>query len=450
MDKPNIFKIVTVGIGLFIGIFAILVFSGKIPGLSNSSTANANKPTINVWGTIPEDAFTSAASEMSIRTGKQTSIAYTYIPAEQFADKLSRAVAVNSAPDLVLAQHDILLSVNSLLYPMSYTYMSELEYKDTFVDATHAFALPFGAVFYPVLIDPVITFYNRGMLSQKGFTTPVKTWNDLAKYQKELTEYDVSGKPKQSAFAIGAYLNVAYAKDILMAMIMQLGHIPVTAIFYTDASNKVVGNINTDVGLGTTGDDTVPDLVKLLRFQSAFSDPQKTTFTWSESGDRDISMFSRGQLAFYFGRASDMNKVRGVNKNIDMGITYFPQFADSKLLVTTGAIYGAAPVKTTTDPEYAISVARKFSDNVFSSVLSSVLGMSSARRDVLAGTDGSERAEVVGRSALIMKSFYDPNPINSSALVRGLYDNILSGRKSISEAVDAFDRDWSKLYTSNK
>ena len=76
--------------------------------------------------------------------------------------------------------------------------------------------------------------------------------------------------------------------------------------------------------------------------------------------------------------------------------------------------------------------------------------MSSARRDVLAGTDGSEKAEVIGRSALIMKSFYDPNPLTSSSLTRDLYSNILSGRKSIAEAVDAFERDWTKVYTSNK
>lgn len=451
MDKPNIFKIATIGIGIFIGIFAILVFSGKVPGLSNTSvTADANKPTLVVWGTLPETAFNTAVSEMSIRTGKQTSIAYTYISQAEFADKLARAAAVNNAPDLVVAEHDTLLSVNSLLYPMAYTYMSELEYKDTFVDSTHGYALPFGAVFYPVLIDPIITFYNRGMLSQNGFTAPVKTWNDLARYQKDLTVYDVTGKPKQSAFAIGTYNNINYAKDILMAMIMQLGHIPVKAIFYLDASNKVVANINTDVGITTSGDDTIPDLVKVLRFQSAFSDPQKTTFTWSESGASDINMFSRGQLAFYFGRASAMNSIRSVNSNLDVGITYLPQFAGAKTIVTSGAIYGAAPTRNTKDPEYAISIARKFSDNIFSGVLANLLGMSSARRDVLAGTDGSEKAEVIGRSALIMKSFYDPNPLTSSSLTRDLYSNILSGRKSIAEAVDAFERDWTKVYTSNK
>jgi hypothetical protein len=141
-----------------------------------------------------------------------------------------------------------------------------------------------------------------------------------------------------------------------------------------------------------------------------------------------------------------LSTIRAVNQNLDIGITYLPQFENTKVIVTGGAIYGAAVVRTTKDPVYAISVARKFSDNVFSSVLSSLLGMSSARRDVLAGTDGGEKAEIVGRSALIMKSFYDSNPVLSEGLVRDLYSNILSGRKSIAEAADTFDRDWAKVY----
>ncbi len=448
MDKPNIFKIVTIAVGVVIGVFAILVFSGKIPGIgTGSTTTNANKPTIEVWGTLPADAFNAAVSETAIRTAQPLSVSYTYIDPNVFTDTLARAAAVNTAPDLVLAEHDLLLSTNSLLYPMAYTYMSELEYKDTFIDATHQYALPFGALFYPVLIDPLITFYNRGMLSQAGLTGPIKTWSDLARYQKDLTVYDSNGKPKQSAFAIGVYRNISYAKDILMTQLAQLGHTPVKALFYIGINNQVAANINTDVGIGTTGDDTVPDLVKIMRFQTAFSDTQKTTFTWSETGENDLNMFSRGQLGFYFARASSLSRIRAINQNIDIGITYFPQFENTKALTTGGAIYGAAVVRTTADPEYSISVARKFSDNIFSSMLSNALGMSSARRDVLAGTDGSEKAEILGRSALIMKSFYDSNPISSETLVRSLYGDILSGRKSIVEAVDTFERDWTKVYT---
>lgn len=448
MDKPNIFKIVTIALGVIIGIFAILLFSGKIPGFGTGSpSANTNRQALVVWGTVPEDMFNAAVTAMSIQTAKQLPISYTYVDPNTLTDALARAAAVNNAPDMVFAQHDVLLSVNSLLYPMAYTYMSELEYKDTFVDATHDYALPFGALFYPVLIDPVITFYNRGMLSQAGFTAPIKTWSDLARYQKELTLYDVNGKPKQSAFAIGTYKNISYAKNILTTMLAQLGHTPVKAVFYLGANNQVNASITTDVGIGTTGDDTVPDMVKLLRFQSAFSDPQKTTFTWSEIGEGDLNMFSRGQLGFFFGRASSLSNIRAVNQNMDIGITYFPQFENTKVTVTGGAIYGIAVVKSTKDPAYAISVARTFADNIFSSILANLLGMSSARRDVLAGTDRSEKSEIVGRSALIMKSFYDANPAQSEALVRDLYSNILSGRKSIPEASDAFDRDWSKVYT---
>jgi maltose-binding protein MalE len=410
MDQPNKFKIITIAIGIVIGIFAILVFSGKVPGIGTpGATSSANKPTIDVWGTLPEAAFNAAVSEMAIQTAQPMSVAYTYIEPSQFTDALARAAAINTAPDIVVAEHDLLLSTNSLLYPMAYTYMSELEYKDTFVDTTHQYALPFGALFYPVLIDPMITFYNRGMLSQNGFASPIKTWSDLARYQKDLTVYDQNGKPKQSAFAIGAYRNISYAKDMLMTQLAQLGHTPVKALFYIGIGNQVQANINTDVGISTTGDDTVPDLVKIMRFQSAFSDTQKTTFTWSETGENDMTMFSRGQLAFYFARASALSSIRAINQNIDVGITYFPQFENTKVMVTGGAIYGAAVVRTTSDPEYSISVARKFSDNVFSSVIANILGMSSARRDVLAGSDGSEKSEILGRSALIILTLHHPS-----------------------------------------
>ena len=162
MEKPNAFKIVSIAASLLIGVLALLIFSGKFPGLGVSNNKNTNKPTLEIWGTLPEASIRNAFDQTQVQTSVITNMNYTYVDPGVFTDQILRASAQGFAPDLIIANSNQLLSVSNLTYTIPYkNFMTELEYKSVFIDGTHQFATPFGALFYPTIADPIINIYNK-------------------------------------------------------------------------------------------------------------------------------------------------------------------------------------------------------------------------------------------------------------------------------------------------
>ena len=262
-----------------------------------------------------------------------------------------------------------------------------------------------------------------------------------------MTKLNADGSPNVSAFGLGAN-NVLNNQGLIFTTLAQLGHTPIRAVWGTGLNGAIDFNLISDIGSGSSSNSSSEsDIVKILRLFTAFSDPQKTSFTWSELTSNDREVFTSGSMAMYFGKASDIGLIKSKNKLLETGITFIPQMSDAKNLVTGGDIYGVSVGKDTKDFPYAASVAMLMSGKVFTSNLAGSMGMASARKDVLAGNDGSEYATVVGRSAQLMRVQYDTHPKETRTVVYQLMDNILSGRKSIVEAVDIFSRSFESLHT---
>lgn len=441
----NIFKIVTIAASVIIGVVAILIFSGKFPGISSSSKQTTNKPTLNVWGTVPQEAVDKAMLATSQATAKPFQFSYTYVDKNQIAGRLTQADATGQAPDLVLVDSDVINTIAGLLYVIPYTYMGELDYKNMYIDASHSYAYPMGAQGYPVLVDPMITYYNKKMFRENNIANPPANWLELPKYQEKLTIRQEGSIPEISAFGMGAN-NVTNQADLLIVSLMQLGHNPARAYYSMDSGNKLSQNFNVDLGLSSNQDneDLQSDIIRILRFQTAFSNPQKTVYTWSEKDDTDIQKFLSGRSAMYFGRASDYYKILSSSPNLELGISFLPQLGN-KYNLTTGSMTMVAVSKSTKDFPYAVDMAQQIAGVNFSKILSQSMGVSSARKDILAGNDGSARSTVIGSGALTMQIFYNINFQIVNGLIYNLYNSILAG-KSVEKSVEAFDLDFNKLY----
>lgn len=447
-DKSKLFKSITIILSVIIGLVAILIFSGKFPGLDNNAAKDTNKPTIKIWGTIPDKIFRDALTAYQTEGNAPISIDYVAYDSNTLARRLVESSSQDFGPDLVIAPYSELLSVSGLFYVVPYTYMTELDFKSVYVDATHILTTPFGASFYPLLVDPEIMVFNKKILSENAFAYPPNTWSELPKYQNKLTIYNDENKPTQSAFGLGA--NNAVNKDLtLFTQLFQVGANPAKPIWGRNIDNSIALGYSNDIGLsGSDYNDVTSNLFKILKFQTAFSDPQKTSFTWSETDVTDLEKFISGKLAIYFAKASDIDKIKFENPNLDVGLYFMPQMENANYQAVAADMIGVAITKSTKDFPYAVSIAQLIADKKFSTNLSFATGMAGARRDVLYGQDGSERAEVVGRSTLVSKLIYNNNPSSVSGAVYNLYDNILSGRRTLQEAIEIFAKDWSSIYNT--
>ena len=412
--------------------------------MSNNAKQNENKSPLNVWGTLDRSAVDKAILATTQATAKPFQFNYFQFSKADIVGRLVQADAAGRAPDLIIADNDVINSVAGLLYVLPYTYMDEITYKNMFIDASHVYATPYGAQLYPVLADPLITFYNKKMLRENGLTNPPENWLELPKYQDRLTIKSDTSVPVQSAFGIGAN-NVVNNKDILVVNLMQLGHNPARLSYSLIDGGQLAQNFSNDLGLGASPGELESDIYKILRFQTAFSDPQKTVYTWSEVDVSDFDKFVSGSSAIYFGRASDYYKILAKSPSLELGLSNIPQL-DGKYNLTTGGLIGVGVSNATKDFPYAVDMAKKISGINFGPSLAGLTGMSSARKDVLAGNDGSERSSVIGGSAIIMQIFYDLKFDATNAMFSSLYEDILSGRKSIEKAVEVFERNFVSLY----
>lgn len=428
---------ILLGLGVFAALFAVLIFSGKIP-IGNSN--NQAKGEVAIWGTLPETQMNRVVQDFNPKA-KTYRITYREVPEANFSQMLLEALANGTGPDLILAPHQIILSQAERLYSFPLASFSEKAYKDMYVDGASIFFTPQGALALPVAIDPLVLFYNRTLLSKHGIVNAPQYWDEVLNLAPTLTIRNSKGDFDESAIALGSP-NTPYAKDILMATVAELGQVPVLKQYGTDGTPYFTVTANTPL----TADGQVYPLATAARFFSQFADPTKSSYTWSQFLGKADDQFVAEKLAMYIGHAGELFQLRARNPRADIGMTYFPQTKGYNTFTTGGRLYGIATLRASRNLNTALTVQAQFGGTELSTSLAAIIGTVPALRSY-AGTPGLE--EVMARSMLVARPWYDKYPMQSTELVTSMLADIVSGRLGPSDAAAAFVSRLQDLYTPN-
>lgn len=426
---------ILLGVGVFAALLSVLIFSGKIPVGNKGEEA---KGEVEMWGTINEVQMNRVVQEFNPKASSYR-VVYREIPVMQFNQVLLEALASGTGPDLIIAPHQLILANQSRLYPFLLSSFSEKAYKDSYVDGASLFFTPQGAVALPVTIDPLVLFYNRTLFSKHGIITPPTYWDELVNMVPTLTIPDNRGGFAESAISLGAP-NTPYAKDILMATVGQLGQTPVLRQYTAEGAPLLSVTANTPVMV----DGDVYPLATAARFFTQFSDPTKNTYTWSQYGGNAEDQFVAEKLAMYVGYASELPTLRARNPKADIEMTYLPQTRGYNTFVTGGQMFGIATLKTSRNLVTSLTIQSQFAGSGVAPSIAYLLGTVPALR-AYAGTQGL--SEVIGRSMLVARPWYDSFPIESMNLVSTMLSDILSGRMGPSDAAAVFVSRLQDLYT---
>jgi ABC-type glycerol-3-phosphate transport system substrate-binding protein len=250
---------------------------------------------------------------------------------------------------------------------------------------------------------------------------------------------DNRGQFVESAISLGAP-NTPHAKEILMATVGQLGHTPVLKQYKEDGTPIFSVTANTPI----TKESEVVPLATAARFFTQFADPTKSTYTWSQYGGNAEDQFVAEKLAMYIGYASELSTLRARNPKADIEMSFLPQTRGYNSFVTGGQMYGIATLKTTKNPVTSFTVQSQFAGAGVSPAIASLLGAVPALRQY-AVTSGL--SEVVSRSMLVARPWYDNFPVESMNLVSTMLGDIISGRAVPSDAAASFVSRLQDLYT---
>lgn len=422
----NLFQTVLLIVFGVLVVIAVLIFADIIP-VGKKTVEESAKGTVVVWGLIPKDRIQTLIDSFT-RAHQGITLVYVEVDEQTFDQSLAEKISTGQGPDLLFLPQNMIFRQAAKIYKIPYEEFSERSFRDTYIQEGDLLLSSDGIIGIPLVVDPMIMYYNRSLVEAAGFTTPPKTWDDLVSITAPLTtRIGVNNAITTSAVALGGFSNIRYAKDILSLLFLQAGN-PIIA----KVGDKYMSVL---VNQGTNG----KMLDSVLGFYTQFADPTKEIYTWNKSLPASHDAFINEQVAIYFGYASELPSISNRNPNLNFDIGRIPQIKDTKAPMTFGRLTSVAVVKTTKNFAAAKYVQQLMAEKEFVSALVSVINegypIAPARRDLLTVPPKNLLGPTLYSSALISRGWLDIGESKTNPIFKTMIDDIIRGAVDPAQAL---------------
>lgn len=422
--------------GIFI-LFAVLIFSGaiKIGKGSQDTGPKLSGANLTMWGVLSREAMVDPIAAFS----QENQITLNYIEkSEDAIDRdLSEAIASGAGPDLVLASHELLLKHTSKFVHVPYDKYSERVYRDTYIDGSRVFLLPDGVLAFPLLVDPLIFYYNTVSYNNSGILQPPTTWSQVTDYSTRLLRKSGQDNILEAGISLGSFNNILNAKDILSLLLLQAGN-PIVSIGGTVDSPEIASSL-----IRTTETTAKSISEYVVEYFTQFADPLSPSYTWNRVMPEAQEAFYSEQSAQYIGFASEIATIRSKSPNLDFDIAMIPQTENVKAKKTFAKIYGISVVKNSKQQFSAYQAAMLIKEKVFSEALHkaviAIYPIAPARKDLLLTPPGTQYGKILWASTVISSTWFDPNFTITRDIFENLITTVLRGSASVQESIQEAD-----------
>jgi multiple sugar transport system substrate-binding protein len=435
--KTKPFQLIVIGVSVALLILAVVVFSNTDQDKDNQS-AGVNYGTVNVWGTVPTNQDVAKVfTEFNSINKNKVEANYRYVPVDALDQTLLEALSNDKGPDVLLLPHEWLHRNLPRIAPIPYDPkkggISEREYKDSFTQGGEIFLYPEGIVALPIVIDPLVMYWNRDLYTNADIVSPPVYWKDILSVTGKLTKkknLDIL----QSTIALGEYENVARAKDILSLLFLQIGS-PITEVSQAGLQSALGQN---------------PALVQAVRFYVDFANPLKSSYSWNRSLANSQDAFLANELAMYIDLASAYPTLLAKNPRLNFDLAPVPQTEGQPTAVTYGKIHALAVMKKGKNVPGGYVFSKLFSSKRYVDGFAQASGMAPMRRDLLAVPQSDAYRATLYTAALRARSWIDPQPIRSDAIFSRMVESVLSGKVDVEIAVSQANSEMISLINQMK
>ncbi len=430
MKNINIAQTVLIGISVVAIAIAVVMFAlfrGGASGSSNGTTV--------LWGTIPKDVFEAVLINLQADGIKIDGLEYVEKNPATIETELLTTMAEGKGPDLVLLNEKQIISNQNRLQMIPFKSYPLRDYQELFVDESSLLVSRDGLLGFPFLIDPLVLYYNKDILSNAGFSKPPQTWTEVLAVAPELTQKDSSFNISKSAIALGSFDNINNAKNIYWMLVLQAGNPVIQRAVEAEEQKEIYKSIFTE-----NLNFTLNPAYAATNFFTQFSNPTKTVYSWNRSLPSSQTAFISGDLAFYIGKASELDTIKRINPNLNFDMTLVPQSQSSTRKITYGEMYTLAIPRTAPNLKGAtVSIAALTSQDI-QTAFAKELKIAPVRKDLLSTSDvASPYESVINRSAIIAQGILEPDAQKTNGIIKELIDTIVSGQYEVSDAVERAD-----------
>lgn len=412
-----------------LAISGIIIVVGVSVFAFTKSRGSTDGGTVIMWGSLSDDNFTELKNFLDSQKRIEQKIEYTFVEPAQFDAKLTTALAEGTGPDLILLTEDKLIKHQKKLFQVSYEFYPERTFKDTFIESGEIFKDQKGIYGFPFLTDPMVMYWNRSIFTQNAISQPPRYWDELLTLVPKLVEIDTNLAINKSAVAMGDYENINHAKELLTTLMVQAGN-PIISKNLTDQTNIDEYTVVFDDKF----DYTVAPAQAAVNFYTQFANPSRTVYSWNRSLSNSLDAFIAGDVAMYFGFASEFATIRQKNPNLNFDVAVIPQ-SRSGNSATYGKVLALAIPKTTPNADRSFALIQNLIASDTVAFISDVVFLPPVRRDLLAGNPDNAFMQTFHDSALIAKNVYDFKPEETDAIFKRLIESVVSGRLTTTEAI---------------
>lgn len=425
MSKFQIILLAVFGVFIVVAVAVFALYRGG---------SSSQQATVVIWGDISAQDFSLLLGSSALQQTNDLSIRYVEKSAETLESEWTEALAAGSGPDLVILSQDKFWKNKNKLIPIPYESINANDFTETFVEAGEIYLAAEGVYALPLMIDPLVLYYNRDLLSSAGIARPLAFWDEIYSQTLDLSKRDAAGNLVQSAVALGETRNINHGKDILSLLLIQAGT-PITGFVGPDLRSFLSLTFDLPTAPGESA----------LEFYTQFANPTKSYYSWNRTLPEAQTRFTSGDLAYYLGFASELSQLRGKAPTLNFGVARVPQSRVSGSTRTIGRLYGVSISRGTANPAAALTAAAKLVANESAAFLSQVLTLPPARRNLLSQRPTDAILPVFYDSALQSKSWIDPDDAATDKIFRDMIDSVTSGRSRTSEAVNKASRELEAL-----
>lgn len=403
------FQIIFTGVLVLAAIVGLILFSIARTG------GKGTDPVILIWGTVPRESVQNYFYKITNETRSSLNVTYVEKDPKTFDRDFVEALALGAGPDAIFVPQNEIFRQKNKLFAIPFATISERQYKDTFIQGAELMLGREGIYSLPLFADPLVLYWNRDMYSDAGLAVAPKTWTDVASIVPKLRK-SKNGVLQQSSVALGEWSNVAHAKEIYSALVLQAGN-PIVKISGDNVRSVLEERLDLPYSAGEAA----------LSYYTQFANPTDSHYSWNRSLPNSFDAFTGEKLATYIGFASDFSRIGLKNSNLNFDIAMLPELANAKTKIVFGNMYGFAIVKNSKKIDPAFAVVKKLVSADFAGLWTEITGLPPVRKDLLLAVPSDVTAPIFYASALRTRAWYDPNTEETSAIFRRMVERAGGG-----------------------
>ncbi len=431
--KVSLFQGILYGVFIIAALIGLFVFATYT---SKNTGSNAVGPVI-IWGTLPKESITTALNTLGQTQVGLKGVSYQEKSAATLPTDLAAAIATGEAPDLVLASQEELHTLAKFIVPISAATLPANTFESTFVGEGSVLAAPEGGYYgIPFLIDPLVLFANRSILSSDGIARPPSTWEALTGLVPTVAQLTPARQVTRGLIGLGTYDNVHNARGILSTIFLQT-NVPIS-------THTTGGALTANLGNAAASGGQSPGLA-VLTFYTQFADPSKVSYTWNASLPDSQRMFLAGNLALYLGYASEARFMTTANPNLNFGVSPVPQPATAATKNAYGLLYSLMTPRGAKNASGALQAATILINATSQATVAADTGLAPATLAQLAVRPSDPIAAVAYAEALYAHGWLSPMPVSTDALFSSMITNVIIGRLSLQAALVATEQAFTAL-----